>query len=335
MNNNRYRDGFANNHLQQNIKLWQVTLYDKVNSKMINYTPVMENDSKPNLGNTNNSFYPETIDIINCALNAPLILVSIIGNALVLAAVLRTPSLRSPSTMFLCSLAVSDLLTGLVVQPVYIAANLKPGSLSSLHATRTLPFLVCGVSLCTMAAISVDRFLALHYHMRYPNLMTTKRAIYAIAVIWLIDINVSCFNFWSTKVSVFTVAVGIAICFLISTYFYIRIYLIVRHHQLQIHAQQQAVQVFDAQNNLGMVQSKKSAVNTFIYYICMILCYSPVLTYIITVSISPKFWVKTWKLTATVAFMNSSINPLLYCWRNLELRAAVFKTLRDIMFKQN
>ena len=63
----------------------------------------------------------ETIVIINCVLNIPLMLISIIGNTLVLAAILRTPWLRSPSTTLLCSLAVSDLLVGLVVQPTYTA----------------------------------------------------------------------------------------------------------------------------------------------------------------------------------------------------------------------
>ena len=66
----------------------------------------------------------ETVVIANCILNAPLMLLSIIGNALVLVAILRTPSLRSPSVIFLCNLAVSDLLVGLVVQPVYVAAEI-------------------------------------------------------------------------------------------------------------------------------------------------------------------------------------------------------------------
>ena len=36
----------------------------------------------------------------------------------------------------------------------------------------------CGISLRIMTAINVDRFLALRYHMRYPNLMTQKRALH-------------------------------------------------------------------------------------------------------------------------------------------------------------
>ena len=67
---------------------------------------------------------PETIIIIiiiNCVVNAPLMLISIQANALVLAAIIRTPSIRStPHMIMLCSLAVSDFLVGLIVQPIYI-----------------------------------------------------------------------------------------------------------------------------------------------------------------------------------------------------------------------
>ena len=66
----------------------------------------------------------ETVVTANCILNAPLMLLSIVGNALVLVAILRTPSIRSPSVIFLRNLAVSDLLVGWVVQPAYIAEKI-------------------------------------------------------------------------------------------------------------------------------------------------------------------------------------------------------------------
>ena len=67
---------------------------------------------------------PETIIIINCVLNAPLMLISILSNALVLAAIIRTPSIRSTHVIVLCSLAVSDFLVGFVAQPMFIAEQL-------------------------------------------------------------------------------------------------------------------------------------------------------------------------------------------------------------------
>ena len=305
---------------------------------MLNYSSLIQNESQTDY--KDNNLLPEFIVIVNCVLNAPLMLTSIIGNALVLAAILRTPSLRSPSNVFLCSLALSDLLVGLIVQPVYIATSFNFVPDSSLVFTYQITTLfVCGVSLGTMTAISVDRFSALHYHMRYPNLMTTKSVVYISAGIWLFNIALSCARFFNVEAYLLTVTVGIVICLLISSFSYIRIYRIVRQHQLQIHVQQQAVQSLNAEHNLNMVQSKKSAINTFIYYICMILCYSPSIIYItvfIPISSERFLLVKQilWILVNTLVYTNSAINPLLFCWRICELRTAVLKILRNIFLKQ-
>ena len=123
----------------------------------------------------------ETSVIINSVLNALLIPICIAGNVLVLAAVWRNPSLRTPSIILQCSLAVSDLLVGLLALPLDIAVALTPlsqvSSDSRLSQARlVLTIQLCCVSLDTMTAISVDRYLALHYHMRYPNMMTSRRA---------------------------------------------------------------------------------------------------------------------------------------------------------------
>ena len=144
---------------------------------MLNYSIVDKNESKSDNLKMDNTSSLETVVVINCILNAPLMLTSITGNALVLAAILRTPSLRSvPSTIFLCSLAITDFLVGLVVQPVYIAIELRHLTGEFIFkAIVSMSTSLCGVSLATITAISVDRLLALHYHMTYPNLMTTKR----------------------------------------------------------------------------------------------------------------------------------------------------------------
>ena len=132
---------------------------------MINDSYIHRNESETeHLGRNSDT---EPIVIINCLLKVPLIFISIIGNALALAAILRTPSLHSLSAVFLCFLAMSDLLVGFVTQPVYIANSSKPKP-SLYDAMYTLNALTCGVSLGMMAAISVDRFMAwpFHYHMR-------------------------------------------------------------------------------------------------------------------------------------------------------------------------
>ena len=270
----------------------------------------------------------ETIVMANCILNAPLMLLSIFGNALVLVAILRTPSIHSPSVIFLCNLAVTDLLVGLVVQPAYIAQQIVRTVSALQDAVTAMGFAGCGVSLWTMTAITVDRFLALHYHLQYPNLMTTSRAIYTIVTLWC---NITLFSFsilWSQRIYYFLTAFCITICLLVCLVCFIKIYRIVRRHQLQIHVQQQAVENSTDTNKQQIRQSTRKAKNIFIYFLAMILCYSP---FSIAVFISG-FTSIDLKVVATfsltVVLMNSSINPFLFCWRMTELRAAVFKTVK-------
>ena len=232
----------------------------------VNYSSNTESNSKSGF---------ETVVLANCILNAPLMLLSIVGNALVLVAILRTPSVRSPSVIFLCNLAVTDLLVGLVVQPTYIAEQLVRTVPALEEPVRAMGFSMGGVSLSTMTAITVDRFLALHYHMQYPNLMTKSRAIYTIITIWCIITLFSFSILWSLRIYYVLAAFCITICLLVCLVCFIKIYRIVRRHQLQIHVQQQAVENSIDTHEQQIRQSTRSAKNIFIYFLAMILCYSP------------------------------------------------------------
>ena len=201
--------------------------------------------------------------------------------------VLTTPSLRSPSTIFLCSLAVSDLLVGFVVQPIYIGFRLNPGP-ELEHLAYILVSLACSVSLCTMTAISVDRFMALHFHLRYPDMMTNKRAVNISLSLWFLACTTSCIRLWNVTYAKLVMALGIAICLIISTLLYIKIYKIARKHQLQIQIQQQpAMQTVIVDHKQNLARWKRSALNTSIYYICMILCYFPMFTSLLLLGINP------------------------------------------------
>ena len=272
--------------------------------------------------------------VTTCLLNGLLMLLTITGNVLVLTAMLPTPSLRSLSTIFLCSLAASDLLVGFVVQPIYIGFRLNPGP-ELEHLAYILVSLACSVSLCTMTAISVDRFMALHFHLRYPDMMTNKSAVNISLSIWFLACITSCIRLWNVTYAKLVMALGIAICLMISTLLYIKIYQIARKHQLQIQIQQQpAMQTVIVDHKQNLARWKRSALNTSIYYVCMILCYFPMFSSLLLLSINLKLERQEWDLKMNMVFMNSSFNPVLYCWRLRELRHAVLKIIKQLLCKQ-
>ena len=270
---------------------------------------------------------------INCVLNVPLMLVSIFGNALVILAITKTPSIRSSSSMIMvCSLALSDFLVGLVVQPLYIGQQLSRKSILLL-LEASIGHSVCGASFLTITAISLDRFLALHYHLRYFTVVTKSRIICTAAIIWLFSFPSMGLYFWNKRLHRLFVGFIVVICFMVSTFSYVGIYRIVRKHQRQIHIQQNMVEGFRSGNNITRL--KRSAVNTFLFYIALILCYFPFFVFITLTGVFKQKWKVQWSFSATVVFMNSSVNPFLYCCRIRELRTAVLNTLRKMLCKKS
>ena len=272
--------------------------------------------------------------IVTCAFNVPLMLTSIISNSLVLAAIFTNSSLRSPSIILLSCLAVSDVAVGLIAQPLYIARQFSSADFL-VSLSKTMGTALCGISLSTMTVISVDRYLALQYHMTYDNIVTTSRVVFTIVIIWLLHVLISTLrlnistNFYGAYVLIilYTIAASIS---------YTGIYRIVRRHQLHIHVQQQAVQI-DTEHHLRVVSLKRTAVNTFIFFICTLLCYFPWFIcriYYSEIDVAKtKLVPEAWSFTANLVFANSSINPFLYCWRLRELRVAVIKKVRNITCK--
>ena len=71
---------------------------------------------------TNHKFHltGESVILVTSVVNAISAPVAEAGNALVLATIWRTHSLRAPSYMFLCALALTDLCMGILGQPFYV-----------------------------------------------------------------------------------------------------------------------------------------------------------------------------------------------------------------------
>ena len=272
----------------------------------------------------------ENTVIINCSIVAFLIIISIPGNLLVLAAIKRSPLLRSPSIVFIYSLAVSDAAVGFIVQPLFIARELTKLHLIKLPL-EIIAYAGCGFSLCILTAICLDRYVVLHYHLRYSTLMTTSRATYLVAGLCLFNFLMAIIYFCNRTVYLYIMATGICACLLTSVTFYIRIYQIVRRHQIQIHCLQQAIQRdSDVPTYMAITRLKRSVINTFLFFIVIVICYFPKVISLAIYNLSLENWNSAWKFANTAIFVNSSINPILFCWRLRELRLAVFKTVRQL-----
>jgi len=89
-------------------------------------------------------------------------------NILTIHAIRNTLSLPKPLQTWLLSLAVSDLGVGLLVQPLFIALMINPTN-STRTAFNIIVLLFGNASFFGVVAITVDRFLAVHLHLRYQE----------------------------------------------------------------------------------------------------------------------------------------------------------------------
>ncbi len=116
--------------------------------------------------------------IVNSIFNAFLSYTAIMLNIIAIHVIRKTLSLSNPLKTLLLSLAVSDLGVGLLVQPFYIALLVRRILDYSIYAAFvTIVTLFSFASLFGVMALSVDRFLAVHLHLRYQELVTHKRVV--------------------------------------------------------------------------------------------------------------------------------------------------------------
>ena len=177
----------------------------------------------------------------------------------------------------------------------------------------------------------MDRFIALQYHLRYATLVTNSRVICSIVAAWLIILISSGLRLWDKVVFYLLSAIFTGVCLAISTLCYLKIYQIVQRHRLHIRHQEQATKSHIIQNRTDKMRLKQSALNTFVFYIFMIACYFPAYIFLFLFGISYSTWKTEWTISSTVVFMNSSLNPILFCWRIRQLRVAAVKTARDML----
>ena len=272
--------------------------------------------------------------VLVCVFNVPLSLVAILSNALVLVAIWRTTTLHSPATMLLSNLALTDLAVGLLAQPMLVFNYLVKwrSTFASIYPiTRDIynimGYCLCGASFLTVTAISLDRMIALNYHLKYNTLVTPKRTGFVVVAIWLMSGLVSGMKLWVESFVFYpSIALIIVVCLLTSFIAYFKVYRIVRRHQAQIHAQIQAISA-NAESHSRLKQLRRSAVNTFYVYCLFLFCYLPYLAAAITEVFLSNVPSNVYGVTATVVNLNCALNPLLYCWRLSEIRRAVKQIL--------
>ncbi|XP_046748966.1 alpha-1A adrenergic receptor-like [Diprion similis] len=122
------------------------------------------------------------------------ILLTVGGNTLVIAAIASSPSLRAPTHSLIVNLACADLILGLTVLPLSASRELRGGwGLGPVTCSlwAALDVLCCTASILSLCGISVDRYIGVSRPLTYSRVVTTRRARLMIATIWLLALAIS------------------------------------------------------------------------------------------------------------------------------------------------
>ena len=274
-----------------------------------------------------------------CVFNAYLSYTATMLNIVAIYAIRKTSSLSRNLKTLLLSQAVSDLGVGLLVQPMVVAQvmtskqNSETKHIASLIPTNLLIFatnLFIFATLFSVTALCADRLLAIRLNLRYQELVTYQRVVAAVISIWVISALISLITLFLPKQIMYVSFVLIeSACIVTATSLSAKLYLTIRRHINQI----QVPQV--AQNDQGeSVQRKRNSAMASLYaYLVFTACYLPdICVLIIVASISePRIdLVHLHLCTLTLLFLNSTLNPLIYCWKMKRIQHTIVGTLRNL-----
>lgn len=288
-----------------------------------------------------NNFYPS--NIVLYVVTVPLCLSAIMLNSISIHAIRKTSSLQKTLKIMLLSLAVSDLGVGLLVYPLAIVistlemtsnAQNNPAYIVILTIFQVPLNLFYYATFFGVTALSVERFLAIFFHLRYQELVTYKRVVAAVISIWISCAFLSCIQFWTTPLirNVVYVTMELA-CLLTTALLYYKIYQAVRRHTREI----ESLQVETLGGDITRTTRRfKSAIGTFYIYLAFLACYLPHnCTYLARLILGSSYNLglvrHLMQYTLTLTWLNSSLNPLIYTWKMKPVRLAIRNTLQNIL----
>ena len=271
------------------------------------------------------------------ALNIFLSITASLGNALILIALHKVSSIHPPTKLFFRCLAVTDLCVGFIVQPLYQTfllshiTEVNDDVVFYVHElSNVFSWILCGVSLLTSTAISVDRLLALSLGLRYRHVVTLRRVRVFIISFWLISASLGSIRMSGSDIIFRLAAIIVPLCLMTSIFCYMKIYLRVRHQQVQVQDHVSQGEANGGEIPLNISRYKKSVSSISWVQLALVACYVPFGIVLVLYADGIENDV-AWIATSTFVYFNSSLNPILYCWKIREVRQAVKTILRQLL----
>ena len=257
---------------------------------------------------------------------------AILGNGAFLWVIYKCRARRTISNLLVGSLALADLLVGLVIDPVWIARCIVTPRTTNHPLEIAIGCLWIQTSVTTtfsLCVVSLDRYIAVRFALLYNQIMTYRRCYIAVAFVWTVSISFGLSRVFITDpanlptlwmcVTIITVLLPMTLII----FCYYRIFVVARRQSRNIAAQNSHLK--RTRVAVDHERNRKTAKTVGLVVALFLLSWFPslVASFVDLTTIDyckKKNMELAWLWVELVAFGASGINPWLYSIRNNELK---------------
>ena len=253
---------------------------------------------------------------------------TVLLNVLVIMAVKRRPRLQTNANNLLVCLAVTDALTGLTSQPSFILWKTF-----QLHRMTNFVklmgifhnFCIVTISVCSclhLMLVTCERLIAIKFTMHYHRFVTKRNIRVSVSACWIFSIFLEVLGLANQRIiQGVLLALVVNSCILFVSFSDVLLYRETLKHKKRIKTQQLP------QEEVERFVRESKALKTTVYVVgAVVLSFLPGASVLVVrmfgqvylqSSLDP--WLRT------CGMLNSLLNPLIYCWRQQEMRRFVFR----------
>ncbi|XP_038123773.1 trace amine-associated receptor 1-like [Cyprinodon tularosa] len=290
---------------------------------------------------------PSAVCVLVYSFLAFLCLLTVCGNLIVIISISYFKQLHTPTNTLIMSLAVADLLVGVLVFPLSMSFSLSSCLYNNnmfCEIRDSLDVLLCTCSVLHLCCISVDRYYAVCQPLTYKSKINGRVVFIMIAVSWGVSVPVAIAvvqprsnNDECQETCFIDIIIANIVGLLFSFYLPVVIMLCI-YIKIFAVAQRQARSI-QSTTKSGATVSKmeRKATKTLAVVLgAFLFCWAPVFLYITFQSlennVAPVYIIE---VLAWLALSNSTLNPFIYCFFYSWFRSAFKMIISGKIFKEN
>ncbi|XP_078365206.1 adenosine receptor A1-like [Oculina patagonica] len=286
---------------------------------------------------------PTSLSYFTASFSVFLALVTIPGNFLVCLAIIKDPfrNLKTPFNYFLLSLAMTDLMVGALLDTVSVAFHIDEAlqlNVVDIKILHMFYFILSTASMLTLAALTIDRYVAVASPVKYKIMVTSRRAIVSSVSIWVAALA---FSFIYFKLGFIVYSFVFANTAVVSTFavlIFVHVGILKRlRERSKYWRDRRAGECSESdkqENRNNLINTKKErkaakALMIVLLAFCASLTPACVMIYLLNFCAHCSCLMIHWlrDLGIIIVLCNSGINPYLYAWRLPQFKRAFYKFL--------